>query len=160
MRRVKLQRLMSWKILKKESNMSDKDVSPLEAPAREAGFDNAFDLTTLINMVDITNESKAAAFAKWKEEDGSKIGLLHVIGVHVFGPNLVGDYIFEDTEVRDKYFRMLREREIGRYLSAKNKLDEVYFQELRNLEQASQQNYVDLEDQRKAVLIGIDESLK
>lgn len=46
---------------------------------KEMGFDGELEFNRLVASVDITNADKLAMFTYWKENDGTKEGLLKVI---------------------------------------------------------------------------------
>lgn len=47
-----------------------------DALAREQGFDNMADLSTAISGIDLSRPGALRAFEDWKEEDGTKAGLV------------------------------------------------------------------------------------
>ncbi len=48
----------------------------MEELVKEMGFDNEQEFHKLVSNVDITDPIKMQKFLKWKEEDGTKEGLL------------------------------------------------------------------------------------
>jgi hypothetical protein len=52
----------------------------MEELVKEMGFDSEKEFHKLNASVDLTDPKKLAEYLKWKEEDGTKEGLLKVIG--------------------------------------------------------------------------------
>jgi hypothetical protein len=53
----------------------------MEKPATEMGFESAEEMMRLVASVDLTDFTTALNFTAWKLHDGTKEGLLKVLGV-------------------------------------------------------------------------------
>jgi hypothetical protein len=52
---------------------------PMDETAQQKGFTNAAELNTMVTNVDLTTPEKLKAFMNWKDNDGSKAGLIPLL---------------------------------------------------------------------------------
>jgi hypothetical protein len=52
----------------------------MEDFVKEMGFESEQEMNKLVASVDLTDSNKMQKFMNWKEADGTKEGLLYVIG--------------------------------------------------------------------------------
>lgn len=96
------------------------------------GFKSMKELRDLTMLVTLNSIEEVQAFEHWKKDDGTKDGLLHLLGVE---PNEdLRRYVFRNVTCRDRYFeyrKQLAQEEFGEKMAA---IQGEYLEAMRAIE--------------------------
>lgn len=98
----------------------------------DMGFRDVSELHRLVALVRLNSQEEVDRFERWKRTDGSKNGLLYLLGVLVADNPM--NNVYENVEARDRYFQFLKDEAQGEFTYRKHELEVEYFNELRNIE--------------------------
>lgn len=103
------------------------------------GFENLQEMHELVTLVSLATQQQLTNFNRWKHTDGSKEGLLHVLGVH----HIDGVTVYDTEDDRDRWFGYLR-----------NKRTKEYHEDLKRVQMDYRRDLIRLDNEKLVAIVG------
>lgn len=95
-------------------------------------------IALVVSSVPMSEAGGRERLEEWEKKDGTKVGLLRLIGVYV----AEGKTVFENKDAIERWFGYLRQEATRDYHLEVQKLQHAYLDRLRNLEIEKEEAYV------------------